>query len=135
MKRRIKNEILLWFYQKEDSTMRHQINVFTVTTEFYHQNISSIDVRITSLALFPDQMSTLFLANMLYFIYKSYMRVYIRYRKKENKLCHSSNSVFQKETFQDPLKPNIQLDIGSTQHSGQTQSLAKQTHGILFVDF
>ena len=80
MKRSIKNEILLWCYQKGDSTMRYQINVFTVTTEFYHQNISSIvDVRITSLALFPEQMSTMFLANMLYFIYKSYMRVYIRY--------------------------------------------------------
>ena len=80
MKRSIKNEILLWFYQKKDSTMRYQINVFTVTTEFYHQNISSIvDVRITSLALFPEQMSTMFLANTLYFTYKSYMRVYIRY--------------------------------------------------------
>ena len=76
MKRRIKNEILLWFYQKEDSTMRHQMNVFTVTTEFYHQNISSIDIRITSLALFPAQMSTTFLANVIFHLQKLYENLY-----------------------------------------------------------
>lgn len=56
--------------------MRHQMNVFTVTTEFYHQNISSIDIRITSLALFPAQMSTTFLANVIFHLQKLYENLY-----------------------------------------------------------
>ena len=78
MKRSIKNEILLWFYQKGDSTMRYQINVFIVTTEFYHQNISSIvDVRITSLALFPEQnVNNVFSKYVIFHLQKLYESLY-----------------------------------------------------------
>ena len=58
--------------------MRYQINVFIVTTEFYHQNISSIvDVRITSLALFPEQnVNNVFSKYVIFHLQKLYESLY-----------------------------------------------------------